>query len=48
MKTFLPVIAAFLLAPWLQATEPKPEVAELKPDILKYDPFTWPGKIPEG
>ena len=42
-KILLPVLSAILLATHLPGAEPKPFVAELKPDILKYDPFTWPG-----
>jgi hypothetical protein len=41
-QTFLAVVSTFLLAAHLPAAEPKPFVAELKPDILKFEPFTWP------
>jgi hypothetical protein len=48
-ESLLPAIAAtVLLATHLPAAEPRPFVAELKPEILEYEPFTWPGEIPEG
>lgn len=31
----------------MPAAEPKPFIAELKPEILKFDPFIWPDATPE-
>ena len=47
-KSCLIVLSTALLVSHSPGTEPKPFIADLKPDILRYDPFTWPGKIPEG
>jgi hypothetical protein len=37
---------AFLLNN-LPGVAQKPEIADLKPEILRFDPFIWPGEIPE-
>ena len=51
-KRFHLFVLAVLLPAFLTAATapcpPKPFVADLKPDILRDDPFTWPGMIPEG
>jgi len=41
-KPLLEVFSAVLLVAESHGTEPKPEIADLKPDILKFEPFTWP------
>ena len=41
-KSFLAVLSVFLLVAHLPGAEPKPQIADLKPEILKFDPFTWP------
>jgi hypothetical protein len=46
-KTFLAVLSTFLLVVHSPGAEPKPQIADLKPDILRFDPFTWPSEIPE-
>jgi len=35
------------IVPHTPGAEPKPQIADLKPDILRFDPFTWPSEIPE-
>jgi hypothetical protein len=47
-RTFRAVLSAILLVAQLPGAEPKPQIADLKPDILRFDPFTWPSEIPEG
>ena len=46
-KSFLAVLFTALLAAHLPGAEPMPQIADLKPDILRFDPFTWPDRIPE-
>ena len=31
-----------------QSPGAEPQIADLKPEILRFDPFTWPGEIPAG
>ena len=47
-RTFLAVLSTFLLVAHSPGAEPKPQIADLKPDILRFDPLTWPSEIPEG
>ena len=47
MRTFPPhplllALSTVLLVSRSPGAEPKPEIAQLKPDILRFDPFTWP------
>jgi hypothetical protein len=46
-KFTLKILASVLLVAGARGAEPKPFVAELKPEILKFEPFTWTNAIPE-
>jgi hypothetical protein len=41
-SSLLVVLVSVLLVAPSSGAEPKPEIADLKPDILKFEPFTWP------
>jgi len=46
-KLYLTSIAIVLLVAFARGAEPpKLFVAELKPEILKFEPFTWTNAIP--
>lgn len=46
-KSLLAVFSAVLFVAESHGAEPKPEIADLKPEIVKFEPFTWPGAIPD-
>lgn len=46
-RSSLILLSSFLLVAHLSGTEPKPETADLKADVLNFDPFTWPNEVPK-
>lgn len=47
-KSLLAVLSAVLSVAESHGAKPKPEIANPKPELVRFEPFTWPGGIPEG